>query len=242
MMVPANGYLIVGDYTYRQTIQSYNEMPTYAIIDNNPKEVIMDAYARTLPADALVSTSDNHAMMVIEAPVIQYLSDGSIDSANSYLMIQDQRAGGSSSFEDVVDGQTIKYSGRISAQYTFDALYEGDYIPVTVAEFTGEKTYDKATVTVSDSNCNSIKALSNVTVEANYPLAVINILCVDWLNRTTVLDKAMFGGASMHGVPRSYALSEMDGLGALSPAAGCTIKLEVVISTGERFYPIEFTA
>ena len=53
LMVPGNGYIIVGDYTYRQNIQSYNEMPSYAIIDNNPKEVIMDAYAKTLPADAL---------------------------------------------------------------------------------------------------------------------------------------------------------------------------------------------
>ena len=42
LMVPSNGYLIVGDYTYRENIQSYNEMPSYAIIDNNPKEVIMD--------------------------------------------------------------------------------------------------------------------------------------------------------------------------------------------------------
>ena len=242
MMVPKNGYKIVGDYTYRQNIQTYNEMPSYAIIDNNPREVMLDAYAKMLPADALVSTSDNHAMMVIEAPVVKYLSDGTIDSANSYVMIQDQRAGGSTSFFEVVNGVEIAYSGRLSAQYTFDKLLEKHYIPVTAAEFTSEKPYENAAVTVSDQNCSSIAALADITVEANYPLAVINILSVDAFGKQTVLKKAMFGGASMHGVPRSYKLSEIADIENLSPATGCTIKLEVVVSTGERFYPIEFKA
>ena len=242
MMVPKNGYKVVGDYTYRQNINSYNEMPSYAIIDNNPKEVMLDAFTKMLPADALVSTTDNHAMMVIEAPVVAYLSGNTIDSANSYVMIQDQRAGGSTSFSEVVNGETIAYSGRLSAKYTFDELLEKNYIPVTAPEFTGEKPYDKATVTVSDSVCNTLEALVAVTVEANYPLAVINVISVDALGNKTVLKKAMFGGASMHGVARTYKLSEMKGLAGLAPNAGCTIKLEVVVSTGERFYPIEFKA
>jgi len=241
MMVPANGYVIVGDYTCRQNITSYNEYPSYAIIESNPKEVIMDAYAKTLPADALVSTTDNHAMMVIEAPVITYLDDGSIDSANSYVMIQDQRAGGNTSFSEVVDGQTIAYSGRISAQYTFDTLYEKNYIPVTAPEFTGEKPYEKAAVTVTNADCTNLSDLANITVDSNYPLAVINVVSVNAVGKETILAKEIFGGASMHGVARSYALSEMDELEQLSLAPGSKIKLEVVVSTGEQFYPIEFT-
>ena len=242
MMVPNNGYLVVGEYTIAQTVRSYNEMPSYAIIDNHPKEVIMDAYAKTLPADALVSTTDNHAMMIIEPPVITYLPDGTIDSANSYIMIQDQRAGGSTSFEEEINGQKIAYSGRISARYTFEQLYEKNYIPVTTAEFSGVKEYEKAFVTVSDSNCNSIEKLTAVTINANYPLAVVNVISVDTKGTETILQKTILGGASMHGVPRSYALSEMKGLFQCQPTAGCTVKLEVVVSTGERFYPIEFTA
>ena len=182
------------------------------------------------------------AKITVEAPVVKYLSDGTIDSANSYVMIQDQRAGGSTSFFEVVNGVEIAYSGRLSAQYTFDKLLEKHYIPVTAAEFTSEKPYENAAVTVSDQNCSSIAALADITVEANYPLAVINILSVDAFGKQTVLKKAMFGGASMHGVPRSYKLSEIADIENLSPATGCTIKLEVVVSTGERFYPIEFKA
>lgn len=240
MMVPANGYVIVGDYTCRQNIRSYNEYPSYAIIESNPKDVIMDAYAKTLPADALVSTTDNHAMMVIEAPVVVYLPDGTIDSANSYVIIQDQRAGGSTSFSEVVDGQTIAYSGRISAQYTFDTLYEKNYIPVTAPEFTGEKAYEQASVTVNDANCSGFDQLTNITVASNYPLAVINVISVSDTGKETILERTTFGGASMHGVARSYKLSEMDTLEQVSPTPGSKIKLEVVVSTGERFYPIEF--
>ena len=241
MMVPKYGYKPVGNYTYRQNIGSYNEMPSYAIIDNNPKEVILDAYAKTLPADALVTTSDNHAMMVIEAPVVEYLPDGSIDSSKSYLMIQDQRAGGSSSFKETVDGVEIAYSGRISAKYTFDELYEGDYIPVTAAEFTGEKAYDPATVTVSNPDCNNLNDLTNLVVESNYPLAVLNLIAEDTRGNTKILEKTIIGGSSMHGVPRSYKLAEMGELEQITLAPGCKLKLEVVVSTGERFYPIEFT-
>lgn len=241
MMVPANGYILVGDYTFRDSIKTYNEYPSYAIIENNPKEVIMEAYSKTLPADALISTSDNHAMMVIESPVVAKLPDGSIDSANSYLMIQDQRAGGTASFREVVDGQEIVYNGRISAKCTFDELYEKDYIPLTAAEFTGEKSYDKASVSVNNPDCSSISALSEVIVESNYPLAVVNLIETNMLGTETVIKRTLFGGSSMHGVPRSYKLSDMDGLENLSVSVGCTVKLEVVVSTGERFYPIEFT-
>lgn len=242
LMVPKNGYRIVGDYTYRQNIQSYNEMPSYAIIENNGTEIILDAYTKMLPADALVSTSDNHAMMVIEAPVVVNTPSGAIDPENSYVMIQDQRAGGSTFYVQEVDGNTLNFSGRTTAKITFAKLLEDDYIPVTTAEFIGEKPYEKATVTVSQTDCSGIDDLSAVTVETNYPLAVINILSVDSRGNSTVLLRQMFGGADMYGVPRSFNLSKMEGLSILSPAAGTTIRLEVVVATGERFTPISFTA
>lgn len=241
LMVPQNGYLMVGDYTYRQNIQSYNEMPSYAIIENNGNDVILDAYSKMLPADALLSNTDNHAMMVIEAPVVVYLSDGKIDPENSYVMIQDQRAGGSTFYVEEVDGHTVNFSGKLHDKKTFANLLEKNYIPVTTAEFLGTKPYEKASVSASQV-CSSVADLQNTTIVANYPLAVINILSVDNQGKSTVLYRQMFGGADMYGVPREFEFSEIDELSQLSPTTGCTIKVEVVVSTGERFYPISFTA
>lgn len=237
MMVPANGFIPVGNYTFNQNIKTYHEMPTYAILENNEKEVIWESYAKTQPADLLVAAPESdHAMMIIESPTVVRYSDGRINPYSSYLVIQDQWSDGETV---VVDGEVIKYTGRLNKKFTFSELYKSTYIPLTVAEFIGTKAYDKASVSVSDPTCNSLRKLPELSVESNYPLAVINIISVDSKGEKTVLARKLFNGGDTEGVPRKFDLSEMD-TGKLSPKFGSTVKLEVVVSTGERFYPVEF--
>ncbi len=238
LMVPANGYIPVGDYTIPENIGSYHEMPSYAIIENTPKETMLDAYAKTLPADVLVSNKGDHAMMVVTEPTVVYSDNGSIDPENSYLLIQDQWSSGD---EVEMDGETVKLTGRLDLKFTFAELYEKKYIPLTAAEFIGEKPYEKAAITVSNPNCSSLSELTDITVDANYPFAVINILSIDAKGNETILSRKLFKGSDAMGVPRSFKLSSLNPE-KFSPAAGSVIKLEVVVSTGERFYPIEFTA
>ena len=242
MMVPSNGYRIVGDYTYRQNILSYNEMPSYAIITNNGDDVILDAYTKTLPADALVSTTDNHAMMVIKEPTVVYTASGAIDTENSFLVVQEQRAGGSTFYEIEKDGHTYYYSGYTEEAYTFKTLLEKNYIPVTTAEFLGEKDYEKASVSISNANCTTVDDFKKLEIESNYPLAVVKVLCVDAKGKETLVGRTMFNGSSAHGVPRKYSLSNMESLEnylAKNDLTGCTLRLEVAVSTAERFIPVE---
>lgn len=237
-MVPANGYIPVGDYTIPEHITSYHEMPSYAIIENTPKETILDAYAKTLPADLLVSNKGDHAMMVAKEPTVVYLDGGAIDPQNSYLLIQDQWSHGE---EVEMDGEMVQLTGRLDMKFTFAELYEKFYIPLTAAEFIGEKAYDKAAITVSRSDCSSLAELADVTVEANYPFAVINVVGINAKGNETVLCRKLFKSSNAKTPARSFKLTEMK-LDQLSPDPGTVIKLEVVVSTGERFYPIEFTA
>ncbi len=242
MMVPSNGYRIVGDYTYRQNIFSYNEMPSYAIINNNGEAVILDAYTKTLPADALVSTTDNHAMMVIKEPTVIYTADGAIDTENSFITVQEQRAGGATFYEIKEGGKTYYYSGYLEESYSFKTLLEKNYIPVTAAEFLGEKPYEKASVTVSNPNCTTIDDFKNIKIESNYPLAVVKVFCKDLEGTETLVERTMFSGSSSHGVPKTYNLSEMKALDrylANNDMTGCTLRLEVAVATAERFTPIE---
>lgn len=245
MMVPANGYIPVGNYTIKEGISSFNEMPSYAIIDSVPKEVMLDAYAQCLPADAIISNPKNHAMMVIEPAIVVKNADGSINPDESYLMIQDQRGGNGAIFYEVEEnGHTLNFSGRTSAKVTFAKLYEDDYIPLTAAEFIGEKPYDKATVSVTE-GVDSIDALMNAQVESNYPLAVINLVIRDKKGNQTVADRVLFNGSSESGVPKKCALNTVDGIfeftGSAYDISGNTVAIEVVVSTGERFTPITFT-
>lgn len=238
MMVPANGFIPVGNYTIPENISSFHEMPSYAIIENTPTAVMLDAYSKTLPADLLISNKGDHAMMVVAEPTVVYLSSGSIDPDNSYLLIQDQWSSGD---EVEMDGETVKLTGRLDLKFTFAELLEKKYIPLTVAEFTGEKAYEKAEITVSNPNCSSLTELKDVTVDANYPFTVMNILSIDSKGNETVLSRKLFKGSDTNGPTRTFKVSELKP-DQLSPAAGSVIKLEVVLSTGERFYPIEFTA
>lgn len=238
LMVPANGYIPVGDYTIPDYIQSYHQMPSYAIIEMNGEERILDAYTKMLPADVVISYTDDHAMMITKAPTVVYGSGDSIDTDASYVIVQDQRAGGD---ERVIDGETVAYNGRLGAKVTFTELLKANYIPLTAAEFIGTKAYEKANVSVNNPDCSSMEQLAEITVTSNYHLAIINIISQDAKGKQTILHRELFKASSLQGVPKEFSLSKLD-IAGLSPAAGSTVKVEVVVASGERFYPIEFTA
>ena len=244
-MVYSNGYLPVGGYTYDTDIKSYMECPTNTIIEKNGTEKIIDCYTQVNMADALVSSTDKHAIMAIEPAHVVYTADGAVDTAASYITIQDQRGGDGKGFYDqTVDGNVIHYSGRTSFNYTFDMLLEKNYVPVTTAEFQGEKAYDQATLEVSNETCSDTDALQQVTVSSNYPLAVIRLVATDEAGTRTVLDRVLFGGAGDTGVPRTYALADMESVMNLAANEHCkpgtTISIDVILSTGDTFTPIQF--
>lgn len=239
-MVQQCGFLPVGEYTYEADLATFNYYPTQRIIKDNGNEVMAQSYAQLLPADALVSSSDDHAMMVIEPPHIEYLSNGKVNTANSYVLIQDQRAGGDALQVKDENGNILNYSGRLEAKFTFDELLKKNYIPVTAAEFIGEKEYEKATVLAAENDSHTLESVLNTTVESNYPLAVVNFIV-----NGQVLDRELFSGTPMTGVPRSFNINNLSSVKAFKNSEhnkqGTKIQIEVVVSTGERFIPIEFT-
>lgn len=245
-MVYKNGYLPVGDYTYDFNITSYNLCPTYKIVEDNGKDVILDAYTKVRPGDMFTSSPDNHGMMAISIPTVLYLEDGSIDIENSYVMIQDQRGGQGAGFYEVEEGgQTIRYSGRTSAKFTFAKLLEKSYLPVTTAEFAGTKEYEACTASI-DRECGSVKELLDATVSSNYPLAVVNVLAADSHGNVHVLGRKLFSGGERHGVPREFALSKLECLQDFQSSnyydPGYMLRIEVIPATGERFIVTEIPA
>lgn len=242
-MVYQNGYLPVGDYTYDFTITSYNMMPTQKIVEQNGKEVMLDAYTKVRPGDMFTSTPDNHGMMAISIPSVFYTADGEIDMERSYINIQDQRGGQGRGFYEVEEGnEVIQYSGRTTAKFTFKQLYDKAYIPVTTAEFAGLKEYEAATASIS-AECTTVSDLTTATVSSNYPLAVVNIVVADKFGNKTVIGRQLFNGADETGVPREFALSEMECLKDFESdkynTPSYTVKVEVVPSSGDRIIVAE---
>lgn len=241
-MVYLNGFLPVGDYTYNRNTNTYYTCPTNDIIKNNGTEVMLDAYSKTLPADALISTTQDHALMVIEAPVVVYTGDNKIDPEQSYVMIQDQRGGDRGNYYDVEhDGYTVHHSGRISFKFTFQDLLDKNYIPVTAAEFIGEKAYEPATVTVEGGNVDSIAALKDSKIVSNYPIAVLNLIVKNSKGEETNIKRILINAASSNGPDKSYELKKLSILDSLDTEKYTSLKIEVVSSTGQRFTPVELT-
>lgn len=244
-MVYKNGYYPVGDYTYDFNITSYSKLPTKNIVAQNDKAVIMDSYAKVMPGDALVSSTDNHAMMAITVAHLEHNSDGTLDTANSYIMIQDQRGGyGAGFFEHDENGKIIQYSGRTSAKYTFDELYAKHYLPVAPAEFLDMKEYEYAEVTATKESCTSLEELKGVKITSNYPMAVLNVIIKDSFGNEKVIEKELFSGVK-NGPPKEFDLSDLKSLNTYvedgHPKVGCTVSIEIVVSTGERFIPTVLT-
>ena len=242
MMVYKNGFLPVGDYTYDFNLQSYYNLPTKSIIEKNGEKIIYDSYTKVLPADAFISSSVDHAMMVIENPTVVRSADGSIDIENSYVMIQDQRGGTSKGFlEEKVDGKIIHYNSARSLKMTFKELYEKNYIPVTIAELTGEKAYEKANVTLQDGKCKSLSAAQSAVIESNYPIAVIRLKATDNNDAVVTVDRILIHSAEMAGPAKNYDMTEWDTLQTLDTSLYTAIWVEVIVSTGECFTVLDIS-
>ena len=244
-MVIQNGYYPLGKITYDKDLSNFSFNPTDKIIEANGKDVVLESYTLVLPGDMLVSTPDNHGMMAIEKAHVVTNADGSIDMAKSYVKIQDQRGGqGQGFYEQEIDGEIIKFSGRTEYKFTFDKLYEKGYIPVTTAEFMGTKNYERAQVT-ADKEPTSFEELLQTSVTSNYPIAVVNATLYYPDGTSYLIQKKLFSGAGDEGVPKTLLLSDLAVLqkGAfltdLIDECTYTLVIEVVASNGERFTPVQ---
>ena len=175
-------------------------------------------------------------MMVIENPTVVRNADGSINIEESHVIIQDQRGGTSKGFlEEEVDGKTVHFNSARWLKMTFKELYEKNYIPVTIAELIGEKQYDKATVTVEDSECKNLDDVKSAVITSNYPIAVIRMTVTDSDNETFVLDRVLVHSASTDGPAKSYDMADWETLQGLENGCYKRLKIDVVVSTGEQF-------
>jgi len=252
-MVPLNGFIPVGTYVSKNNISSYEAYPTNKICRENGEAVMLASYAAILPADALVSVgpdTDQHVIMAIEPAHVVYRADGSIDSEASYIVLQDQRSGHNSTsdmyFADV-DGELLHFSGRTYAEYSFKKLWDLGYIPVTAAEFFGQKPYTATNVSV-DKEVKTLQDLKRCSILSNYPICVAKMILKDETGKEievkrVVLDKFAItdGRALKLRLSYNFNTSIDDGpLGELmEPGKTYTLCFRVTVSNAQEYTPIE---
>lgn len=237
-MTPKFGCFPVGDYKIDPEIENYRDYHTSRIIEENGVDLIIDAYTKIQPADAVTSSPYDHTMMCIDYPVVERTEDGKIDLEKSYVMIQDQRGGFKMGFYDVREGDDlIHYSGRTEFKYTFAMLLKESYIPVTPKEFLGQEPYERAHVAFSHPNCTTKEQLIAGTVTSNYPMAVIKLNLIQNNGHRIMLDRYMFDRIDPYtGLARSFPLERI--ADAICTAQGRALEIEVTASNGEIVIPV----
>jgi len=242
-MTKYNNCLSVGDLEYPDTFESFNDYSTDRIIQENGKDKVLEAYAQALPADAFVSGPDEHSMMCIEAPHVVRYASGKINPDESYVMIQDQRAGTGQYFYEQTDeeGHTLYFSGRTNAKITFSELLGKYYIPVTSKEFMGLEPYEHPTTAYEGPTDSVQNMLNSGKITSNYPICFVKGILVDDNGTETMAAREFLKRTDIRrGFARSYTFKNMtaeysaDSLKAyMEEGHTYKLRLDVTVTTGE---------
>ena len=179
-MVAQNGWLSLGDYTYDLSTPSFGKAnsteTTDGILAKTGRQKMYQCYALLEPADILVWQNNEkmgHTMMAVSRATVIRNEDGSINGEKSYVLIQDQRFGGFT-YTDPSTKRVYAAQGRVDFKYTFDRLFQEEYIPMTTAEFQGQKPYTAPEVRMKfGQKLDSPDDLKGAVVESNYPMATV---------------------------------------------------------------------
>ena len=146
-MVENYGYLRVGDYESSKT----ENVMTENTCKSNGIDVMSAAYSQLLKADAVVrrTSSYGHTMMIVENhPAMT--ADGAFDPEASYVTVLHQTTGymnKEAKFFDPAYGEDVYITYGIDDIYTYKALFDQGYLPVTCDIFVNpapiEETYVK---------------------------------------------------------------------------------------------------
>lgn len=232
-MTPEYGFIPVGDYEIPAGILDYRNHPTDKICAENGMEKMLEAYTHVLPADALVSTPDGHAVMVVKLGEVVRKADGTIDADKSTIFICDQRGGtGNYFYKEEHNGETLLMSGRSNYEYTFAKLYSLGYIPVTCEEFMGISGYEKPEVTF-EGNTDSLSGVLAGTVKTQYLLATLEAVDAQTGERLAIALYRKNDTKQARGCDGfTYDLQKLQGIDA---EAGTTVKIIATLATGHTF-------
>ena len=223
--IPSNGYVQVGDYELDNGTHGTSTTKT---CKNNGKEKMFACYALMQKADGLVQTG--HAVMCLDKAVVVYNADGSINGADSYLLIAEQKAsflskspekGGVDLYSPLNEkkGLTYRIMGNFAGnivndsvkemKWTFDYLYSEGYLPFTVPELAGTDEVEDVELkftTKATGDTITLAELKGSNLSCNYPISDVHFTLKD--NDGNVVFTGMYAeGSSNVTELKAYSMS-----------------------------------
>lgn len=238
-IVTSNGFLRVGPYTYDDTIRRFsNEYGTHNVMEENGEQIMFQSYAQLQVADGLGYSRDGgvgHIVMCSIAPHVEYDEDGTINGETSYIHIIDQGA----IWEEGVSPGGLKYQYECSVdkKITFAKLLKSCYVPFTFADLLGTEPIEETEYAFSHTGDTiTEKQLFNATVTSNYAISDVYVYAYDKSGNEVYKHAIRAHMPSImemklhKQVDKTYTWGSWDDV-----QAGHTVKVEVLLGTGERF-------
>lgn len=190
-----SGVVAIGDIDW----SCYDRTHTKTVIEGNSRDVILEAYALTLPGDALVrhlGDAGGHALMITKAPTVVRNEDGSINLVNSYLYLTDQN-------NNLNNKRENPSSWTVDAKVSFSSALQDGYLPVTIAELRDGRTEVPRLELVGVSTAQEIAAGNMTgTVKSNY--------CINTVRLEIRSGEGVLTEVEAHPYETSFSLKELE--------------------------------
>ena len=238
-MVQANGLLRLGDYTYPDSTERWTKSyGTPNVLKENSVDTIMESYALLQAGDAIVYwTTAGHIVMIATDAVVERTADGKINPLKSFVTIIDQ----STQFVDYQhkDGDACKVAETVDAKWSFQKLYNENYLPMTFAEWTGADPIEssKTEIDYKDETI-SLNKIPNIKITSNYGItdAYVSIYNANGVEVYKIAVRSTTTSVKeVKLLTEGYNVDLWGNKDNLKPAEyEYTVKISAQLSTGER--------
>ncbi len=224
-MICANGTLPVGGYQVTSTSR------TDTIWKDNGDETMFRALAQLKPADAIVAVVPNqvgHVRMIAADPIVVYNADGTINPAESFLIIHEQGAGC-----DKLD--TLFTTCKVNAKISFNSMRNWSYVPITISAFAEGKA-DPVKVTI-DNYDTTKTGIGKGTIRSEHRIFGVKLQITD-AQGNVVKEAVKYTSNANSGNTDVFYLSTLQlDLGGLT--AGAQYTYEVLVGVSGEFVSVQ---
>ena len=237
-MVVSNGFIRVGDYTYPDYINTLSDTyRTTHILEENGREKMYECYALLKAGDGIVYyTTAGHVVMISQDAEVIRDAEGKIDPTQSYVLVIDQTPTWATATNEA--GDTYSYECNVDAKWTFQKLFDGNYMPFTYAEWLGTDPIEDTEITFSHTGDTiTVDQLYNSKVTSNYGLADIYAMIYDAAGNEvfkTVSRATEAGVMEIKFLKTPGSTYTWGNLEDLDPKQEYTLKVVAQVGTGER--------
>ena len=170
-IVAGNDFIFLGEFACNTGISNWNgTYGTDEVRNENSKDALFEGYALLDVGDGIVYyTSAGHVVMIAEKAYVVRDENGKIDGQKSYVTVIDQTPTWLKKNDS--NGTPYNYQANVDAKWTFDFLYEDNYLPFTFKEWTREDPIEAPTIACSHTGETiSLNEIYDTKISSNYHL------------------------------------------------------------------------